>query len=417
MQSPVTPPLRVVRARRDSETKSALSEDVFKTMSSEASNAVMLSLWESAYKRAGKKKLDKAQRQELLRLVGDHCGLPNLTFHALSQRVARMQDRGSLQRTPGSGRPRKFTEEHAEAAKDIARQFGGDISRSGIFELVAEKFGSENANKRSQFLRWLSELFKRRRIRYKPSLNDKQNNLRIAYAQHAVDSDFSDEDRTIFVDEKRFEANSPGIYNLPIEDNTPTRRVQSRSNPVFVMVLVAVVAPRGRWNGLIGTHFFTERVAAAKWSKNRDAGTMELHAVNVTKESYIAAWVKTIIPSILHAIREGNLPNPTREQASSSARRQCEASPWPMEGPSRRNSIHLCKGDGNGRVYGAKAARSARAVPGLESARYFHLSDSSHEVEALACARSCATNCSVQRKSKSKDRRPRWSIRTCCSTH
>jgi hypothetical protein len=55
-----------------------------------------------------------------------------------------------------------------------------------------------------------------------------------------------------------------------------------------------------------------------------------------------------------------------------------------MEGPSRRNSIHLCKGDGNGRVYGAKAARSARAVPGLESARYFHLSDSSHEVEALA---------------------------------
>jgi transposase len=314
MQSPVTPPLRVVRARRDSETKSALSEDVFKTMSSEASNAVMLSLWESAYKRAGKKKLDKAQRQELLRLVGDHCGLPNLTFHALSQRVARMQDRGSLQRTPGSGRPRKFTEEHAEAAKDIARQFGGDISRSGIFELVAEKFGSENVNKRSQFLRWLSELFKRRRIRYKPSLNDKQKNLRIAYAQHAVDSDFSDEDRTIFVDEKRFEANSPGIYNLPIEDNTPTRRVQSRSNPVFVMVLVAVVAPRGRWNGLIGTHFFTERVAAAKWSKNRDAGTMELHAVNVTKESYIAAWVKTIIPSILHAIREGNLPNPTRNK-------------------------------------------------------------------------------------------------------
>jgi hypothetical protein len=45
--------------------------------------------------------------------------------------------------------------------------------------------------------------------------------LRIAYAQHAVDSDFSDEDRTIFVDEKRFEANSPGIYNLPIEDSTP----------------------------------------------------------------------------------------------------------------------------------------------------------------------------------------------------
>jgi hypothetical protein len=129
-------------------------------------------------------------------------------------------------------------------------------------------------------LKWLSEIFKRRRIRCKPSLNENQKVARVAYARQAVESNFSDEARTIFVDEKRFEANSAGVYNLPVEDLTPTKKMQSKSNPVFVMVLVAIAAPRRGWNGVVGYHFFVERVAAAKNSKNREAGTMELHAIN-----------------------------------------------------------------------------------------------------------------------------------------
>ena len=54
-----------------------------------------------------------------------------------------------------------FTEEHTNAAKDVARAFGGEISRTGIFEAVVEQFGPANVNRRSQFLLWLSDYFKR----------------------------------------------------------------------------------------------------------------------------------------------------------------------------------------------------------------------------------------------------------------
>jgi hypothetical protein len=167
-----TPPPRPVRARLDSESKTALSDSVFASMSKRDRNAVMLSLWENAHRRATRKYLTETQREELVRDVSDQCGLPDLTFRALSQRVGRIQQRGTFDRAPGSGRPRKFSEEHANAAKQAARAFGGEISRTGIYELVAEQLGSVNVNKRAQFLHWLSEMFKRRRIRCKPSLND-----------------------------------------------------------------------------------------------------------------------------------------------------------------------------------------------------------------------------------------------------
>jgi hypothetical protein len=51
--------------------------------------------------------------------------------------------------------------------------------------------------------------------------------------------------------------------------------------------------------------FFVERVAAAKNSKNREAGTMELHAINATKETYFAAWIKSLI-SAIQAMIQGN---------------------------------------------------------------------------------------------------------------
>jgi transposase len=280
-------------------------------MSKEARDAVIVASWENAYARAGCARLTGEQRDELVYEVSRNCELSDLDFHALQMRVQRIRERGTLVRAPGSGRPRKFTEEHAEAAREIARRFGGDISRTGIFEVVAERFGPENVNKRAQFLNWLSEIFKRRRIRYKPTLNESQMSLRVEYAKHSVETYFSDEERTIFADEKRFEANSSGVYNLPIEDASPIRRIQSRSNPVFVMVLLVIAAPRNGWNGVIAMHSFTERVAAQKRSKNREAGTLELKAVNVTKESYVAAWVDSIIPAILVAISERKLPPPT----------------------------------------------------------------------------------------------------------
>ena len=159
-------------------------------------------------------------------------------------------------------------DEHADMAKEVAREFDGEVSRTAIWETVAERLGVENVNGRSQFLVRLSEVLKRRRIRVKPALNENQKELRAAYARHSIDTGFSEEARTVFVDEKRFEASCVGVYNLPVEDLTPTKRIQSKSNPVFVMVLVAVMTPRREWNGVVGMHFFAQRIAAVKTSRN-----------------------------------------------------------------------------------------------------------------------------------------------------
>ncbi len=309
-----TPATREARPRRDSETKSAMSDAVLKTMSSEARDAVLVSLWETAHKRAPGAYLSAAAKDELVQSASDQCGLPNLTFEALRKRVDRIRERGSVERKPGSGRPSLWTDEHGEIAKEVAREFGGEISRTGIWETVSERLGSDNVNSRTQFIARLSEVLKRRRIRAKPTLNENQKAFRVAYAKHSIDSDFSEEARTVFVDEKRFEASCVGLYNLPKEDVTPTKRIQSKSNPVFVMVLVAVMAPRKQWNGVVGMHFFTERVAAAKKSRNREAGTIELHAVNVTKITYVMAFAETIMLELQKAITEGKLPEPTKNK-------------------------------------------------------------------------------------------------------
>ena len=309
-----TPAPRETRPRRDSETKSAMSDAVLKKMSAEARDAVLVALWETANERALGARLSAGAKEELVQSASGRCALPNLTFDALRKRVEWIQDRGSLKRKSGSGRPSLWTHEHGEMAKEVAREFGGEISRTAIWETVAERLGPDNVNGRAQFVARLSEVLKRRRIRVKPTLNENQKALRVAYARHSIDTGFSEEARTVFVDEKRFEASFVGVYNLPVEDSTPTKRVQSKSNPVFVMVLVAVMAPRKEWNGVVGMHFFTQRIAAVKTSKNREAGTIELHCVNVTKETYVQAFAQSIIPQLRKAIDDKILPSPTKKK-------------------------------------------------------------------------------------------------------
>jgi hypothetical protein len=305
--------------RRVRPTREALriqSDKVFTSLSSDQRDAIMLALFEGAYmdvyKESGSRYLKESQRDALLDKINAITGLDLENFDVLRHRISRIRQRGTSARAPGSGRKKKFTEEHLEAAKEVAREFGGDISRTKIYETVAERFGPENVNSRSKFLENMREGFKRRRIRYKPTLNDGQKQDRVNYASAQIATDFKEESRSIFADEKRFEANS-SVFNLPIEDDTPQRRIQSKSNPVFVMELAVVMAPRGNWNGIVAIHPFVERVAASRKSKNREQGTMEWKAVNVTKDNYVAAWKDAIIPALKQAILDKKIPKPTKK--------------------------------------------------------------------------------------------------------
>ena len=77
------------------------------------------------------------------------------------------------------------------------------------------------------------------------------------------------------------------------EDLTPTRRVQSKANPLFVMALLAIAAPRGKWNGIIGS--------ISSWSESRMQELLcdgfACHQRDVTKETYVG-MVESIIPAI-----------------------------------------------------------------------------------------------------------------------
>jgi hypothetical protein len=76
----------------------------------------------------------------------------------------------------------------------------------------------------------------------------------MAYAQAALDSDFAAEERTVFSDEKWFIATPPVTLRMPAEDKTPESRVQSKTNPVKVMMQVALMSPRGDFDGVAASH-------------------------------------------------------------------------------------------------------------------------------------------------------------------
>jgi hypothetical protein len=117
---PATPPPRSIRPRRDSATKSALSVTLFETMTKEMQDVVIVSMWEDTHAAAGRKYLRDEEKTDLVLRVAERCSLSELTFDALRKRVSRIQDRGSFKREPGSGRSRKFTEEHANAARETS---------------------------------------------------------------------------------------------------------------------------------------------------------------------------------------------------------------------------------------------------------------------------------------------------------
>jgi hypothetical protein len=104
-----------------------------------------------------------------------------------------------------------------------------------------------------------------------------------------------------------------GTLLLAAEDDTPQRAVQSRTNPLFVMVLVGVMKPTDRFDGVVGRHPFVDDTFAAKNSKRREKGTLELKAVNVSGPTYLAAW-RTLFKRLKEHIAARRLEAPTAEK-------------------------------------------------------------------------------------------------------
>lgn len=303
------------RGRKRQREQLEAHENVRASLSKENIDAILHNHWTDAYVCAqadGREYLREHERNELL----DKCRVllqnGNYSWNALRKRVERICNNGTPARKPGSGRPTTWTQEIAEAAATKSREFDGVISRSELYLLVEAELGDEKMCCRTVFMENLRKTFKRRRIRYKPSLTEDQKAARVNFANYHIGNNFADQPRTLFVDEKRFEAMATGVYNLPKEDDTPRRSIQSKSNSPFVMVLVALVEPRGDFNGVVGMHAFTETIAAARNSHVREAGTMVEKPTNVTGESYLQGWTDSILPALKRCIDGGHISRPTR---------------------------------------------------------------------------------------------------------
>lgn len=308
VRSRVTMSDPAVRARADEVLTAKLTH--------EQRNTMIVGIYKAAQKRLarkGRQRFSAAESELVLEEMRDATGETNLTWDSAQQRVLRMRKKETVVRISGSGRKSTFTPSVEDAAARVARSHGGDISRSLMFDLVKAEVGSPKMCSRSTFLLHLNKKFKRRRVKYRPKLTESHQAKRVAFAEDFMSSSPKKEERIVFVDEKRFDVASAGTLTLPEGDNTPPRYLQSRTNPLFVMVLVGVMKPVNQFNGVVGRHAFVERVAAKRNSKNREQGSIELKAFNVTGETYIDAWKNSMFPSLKRLIDNGDIAEPSRE--------------------------------------------------------------------------------------------------------
>ncbi len=278
------------------------------SLSREQRNLIMYSLYTTAQEQneaKGRVRFSKSEITALLEQIRLATGDPKLTWDKVQRRVNRLEDKTAFTRVSGSGRKTTFTPEFEDAAKTVARRFSGDISKTFMYHQVKAAVGSPNMCGKSTFIRKLNgPHWKKRRVRYRPKLTDAHKAQRVEFAKHFLSADPNLERRIVFLDEKRFEVVTSGTLTLPAEDDTPRRFVQSRTNPLYLMVLVAVMKPFGDFNGVVGRHAFTEQVFAMKNSKNREKGTPEQKAVNVSGVTYLASW-KTIFKCLGKLIDDG----------------------------------------------------------------------------------------------------------------
>lgn len=314
------PPVPAQRTRKSAaekrEEERAADREVVESLDRSKSNLILSRMYAAAQEeldRCGRERFSKNDIGRWLLLMQSAVGEPDLSWDNVRRRCQRVREKGSAEQAEGGGRKSKFTAEVEEAAVRVARSYGGEVSATRMYEEVAAELGPDTI-KKSQFIHHIasSGRFKARRIHYKPLLTPTHMQNRVDYS-NAILAAPENEERTVFVDEKRFESISPGTLTLPVEDSTPTRFAQSRTNSSFVMVLVAVMKPRGDFNGLVGLHPFTQIVNAVKKSKNREKGTPVLKAVNVSRETYIKSWKETVFPELRALIDEWKIATPTEE--------------------------------------------------------------------------------------------------------
>jgi hypothetical protein len=140
----------------------------------------------------------------------------------------------------------------------------------------------------------------------KPLLEDRHKIHRVKFALSHIKEDgvFDDLMQTIYLDEKWFyiSAKQQRYYLTPEEwedeSKHPVSKCIHKSHITKVMFLCAVARPRRNWDGKIGCWPIVEKRPAIKNSKNRPAGTMVTHPLNVGGKVYTDLLLTKVLPAI-----------------------------------------------------------------------------------------------------------------------
>jgi hypothetical protein len=116
---------------------------------------------------------------------------------------------------------------------------------------------------------------------------------------------FKDMEDRVHIDEKWFVmTRERNTYYLHPKEPKPLRTVKNKNSIRKVMFLTAVARPRYSdsgevtFDGKIGTWAFVKETPAAKKSKNREKGTIELKSVKVTRDVMRNYLCELVIPAI-----------------------------------------------------------------------------------------------------------------------
>jgi hypothetical protein len=112
-------------------------------------------------------------------------------------------------------------------------------------------------------------------------------------------------DDRVHIDEKWFIlTRERNTYYLHPKEPKPLRTVKNKNQIGKVMFLTAVARPRYgaggvvTFDGKIGTWAFVKETPAAKRSKNREKGTLEIKAVKVTRDVMRDYLCQLVVPAI-----------------------------------------------------------------------------------------------------------------------
>lgn len=298
---------RLSRGERGAEIGDSLSAAVL-GLSNTDRNKIVVSMYQAEQgklRETGRVYFTASEKERVLNSIRAASQMPSLTWKSVQERAVRVAEKGSFKRARGSGRKRLFTDEMQEESIRISREADHEVSRYEIYYTLKMEFG-EALPSRTTCFRHFTRLFKRQRIRLKPRLTEKHKEDRLSYAESIRANPDSEKSR-IWTDEKLFKGATGGILNVPIGDVPRVRAVQSKTNPVEVMVLVAVLHPDIYGPCIFAEHYFVQSEYAAKNSKNREKGELVLMKQNVTVETYYQAYAETIIPALEALILEGKI--------------------------------------------------------------------------------------------------------------